>query len=318
MRRVSTLLLLSINLCAEAITEKDFGYFQISTPPIAVVKAAPAAPVAPIIPPKVTPPASSVLLTLQSGIWRDTADLVLSKQISDHALEGLMVDGNIPVYTWNTWGFQSKGGFGAANTESNSQYQNGRLKEQIGILYQIFSNSPEAIVCLQEVNEQSARARTAIINGLAALNIGAEYLTNTGTQSFGQATLYRKDRYAVKGKSDFESRVESQQSNRAHKVLFEELTRKKRQFAVVNVHLAFNSPNITGLLDELVAYAQGSRSPKPLAVIAGDFNYTVGRYQPTNPKVTVAQVGKSVIWSGSASSIKQTASNVDGFIIVQP
>jgi endonuclease/exonuclease/phosphatase family metal-dependent hydrolase len=169
------------------------------------------------------------------------------------------------------------------------------------------------------VNEQSAKARTAILNALKGLNVAAEYVTNTGSQSFGQVILYRKDRYAMKGKSDFKSNIESQQSNRAHKVFFNELAGNKRQFAVVNVHLAFNSPNISALLDELVTYAQGKGSPRPLAVIVGDFNYTVGKYQTkNNPKITVKQVGESVIWSGSAPSTKQTSSNVDGFIIVQP
>jgi endonuclease/exonuclease/phosphatase family metal-dependent hydrolase len=317
---MSTLLLLSSNICAEAITEENIKYFKITTPPVILVKAAPTRPVGPIVSSKVTPPASSVALKLESdGIWRDTAGLVLNKQISDHALAGQMVDGDIPIYTWNTWGFQSKGGFGASNNETNSQYQNGRLKEQIGILFQIFNHSPEAIICLQEVNEQSTKARTAILNALKGLNIGAEYLTNTGTQSFGQVILYRKDQYVVKGKSDFKSNIDSQQNNRAHKVFFNELAGNKRQFAVVNVHLAVGTINISGLLDELIAYAQGLRPPKPLAVIVGDFNYTVGQYKTmNNPKVKVTQVGESVAWNGSASSIKPTARNVDGFIIVQP
>ena len=170
------------------------------------------------------------------------------------------------------------------------------------------------------MNEQTAKARTAILNGLKALNVEAEFVDNTGTQSFGQATLYRKDQYSMKGKSVFKSNVDSQQNGRALKVYFEELTGKKRQLAVVNVHIALNRDPVAmkGILDELIAYSQRGGSPKPLALITGDFNYTIGKYTSTNPKVTVKQVGKSVIWNGSASSTKQTANNVDGFIIVQP
>lgn len=314
---VSTLCVLFYNLYAEAITPENIGCFQISLYPLATHKVSPT--VVQVENVKVALPASSVPLTLETdGIWRDTSDSVFAKQTSDHALEGKMVDGDIPVYTWNTWGFQSTGGFSASNTESLSQYQTGRLKEQIGILAQIFSNSPEAIICLQEVNEQTAKARTAILNGLKSLGVDAEYLNQTGTQSFGQVILYRKDRYSIGGKSVFKSTADPQQSSRAHKVFFKELTGKHRQLAVVNVRLAYNSPNILGLLNELITYSQGAASPKPLAVITGDFNYTVGKYTPTNPKATVKQVGKSVIWYRGAPSTKQTANNVDGFIIVQP
>ncbi|MBH1990039.1 MAG: hypothetical protein I8H80_02565 [Alphaproteobacteria bacterium] len=308
-RFMSTLLLLSSDLLAEVVTEIDTAYFQITPPVVTYVKATLTAPT------KITLPPSSVPLTLEvDGIWRDINDDIFNKQISDHALEGEMVD-NVPVYIWNTWGFKSKGGF-SPDTDLK-KFQATRLKEIIGILFQVFNNSPKAIVCLQEVNEQTAQTRTAILNSLKSLGVEAEYITNTGTQSFGQVTLYRKDQYTVKGKSVFKSNVDVQQNGRALKVYFEELV-GKRQFSVVNVHLAFNSHNISGLLDELVTYAQGSSSPKSLAVIAGDFNYTVGKYQPKNPKVTVNQVGKSVIDVGGTPSIKQTANNVDGLISVQP
>lgn len=302
---------------AEAIAEKEGGYFQVSIQPINYVKGKAVGQVPPVISPgkgSITSPPSTVLLTKSSEIWKDLNDDIFKKEISDHSLEGKMVD-DVPVYIWNTWGFKSKGGF-SSDTDLK-KFQATRLKEIIGVLFQVFNNSPKAIVCLQEVNEQSAQTRTAILNGLKSLGVGGEYITNTGTQSFGQVTLYRKDQYTVKGKSVFKSKVDTQQNGRALKVYFEELV-GKRQFAVVNVHLAFNSPNISALLDELVTYAQGSSSQKTLAVIAGDFNYTVGKYQPKNPKVTVHQVGKSVIDVGGTPSIKQTAHNVDGVIIVQP
>ncbi len=309
---------LFLDVQAEVITESTVSHFQISIQPVSYVKQMTVAQVPSITPPgrrSVIPPPSSVPLTLEvDGIWRDINDDIFNKQISDHALEGEMVDG-VPVYIWNTWGYKSKGGF-SSDTDLK-KFQATRLKEIIGILFQVFNNSPKAIICLQEVNEQTAQTRTAILNGLKSLGVGAEYITNTGTQSFGQVTLYRKDLYTVKGKSVFKSKVDTQQNGRALKVYFEELV-GKRQFSVVNVHLGFNSPNISGLLDELVTYAQGSSSPKPLAVVAGDFNYTVGKYQPKNPKVTVNQVGRSVSDVGGTPVIKETANNVDGFIIVQP
>ncbi|MDP3936005.1 MAG: hypothetical protein Q8Q56_03360, partial [Alphaproteobacteria bacterium] len=235
------------------------------------------------------------------------------------------------VYTWNTWGYGAMGGF-SANRESNlAAYKTGRLQEQIGILFKIFHNSPNAIICLQEVNEQDAGTRTAILNGLKALNVDCEYVEKTGKDLFGQMTLYRKDRYkpvrafkpTPNGYSSgvampFISTADTRQNARVLKVYFEELTGKKRQLAVVNVHLAYNSPNILGLLNELVTYSQGVSSPKPLAVITGDFNDTISARYPSSGKVTVKQVGKSVIWNGTASSTKQTANNVDGFIVVQP
>lgn len=354
----STLCVLFCNLYAEAIAPENVEYFQVSNLDAAVKVARVKPPKPPIVSPAeptppggakvVTPPPSSVQLLKSAGIWRDASDSVLTKQISDHALAGEMIDGDILIYTWNTWGFQSMGGFSAKNTETLPQYQAGRLKEQIGILYQIFNNSPEAIICLQEVNEEIAKARTAILNGLKALNVEAEYRTNTGpgrgkpgSQAFGQVILYRKDRYkpvrfftpaAPDGYSTgaagrFDYKLDPQQNGRVLKVYFEELTGQGRNLAVVNVHLASypsadRATKVPELIKELINYAPGQKDPKSLTVITGDFNDTIGKYVHTDPTVTVTvkQVGKSVVWNDktNASSTKQTADNVDGFIIVKP
>jgi hypothetical protein len=315
---MSILLLLCDDLCAEAITAENVVCFQGTLPLVAVVKTAPSAPVSSLVGPAATPPASGLLTLGVDGVLQDANDSILNNKISDQAIVGQMVDGDIPVYTWNTWGYGSIGGFSAGRESNVPAYQKGRLKEQIEILRQIFTNSPTAIVFLQEVNEVDAKARKAIVDALSALKVEAQYVQKTGTHSFDQVTLYRTDKYkpvrAFKPASPdgyctgsagrFISTADPQQNGRVLKVYPEERTGKSRQVAVADVHL-----------DELITYAQG-RGQKPLAVIAGDFNYTVGRCKPANPKVTVIQIRKSVVWSGGAPSIKQTANNVDGFIIV--
>lgn len=322
------LMLFSITF-AEAIEHDSIQYFQ-TTPFIPFTSENPV--------PTTTAtqstntPTSSITLALDSkGIWTAPANAIFSNEISDHTLEGQMVDSTIPVYTWNMWGFQSRGGFSSTNNETAAQYINGRLKEQIDVLYQLFSSSPEAIVCLQEVQQTSLNARLEILKSLSALNVSAEYLTQTNGASFGQVILYRKDRYkpvkAYKPSTPdkyspgaagrFISTADARQTNRVLKVYFEELTGKQRQIAVVNVHLAYQSPDLTSLLDELIAYSQG-KAPKPVAVITGDFNHTINSYKPSNSTVTVKQVGESVVFSSGASRTKQTKDNVDGFIIVQP
>lgn len=279
-------------------------------------------------------PKTSVTLKLDSdGIWKDPLTEILTHQISDHSLEGEMIDGDIPVYTWNTWGLGSRGGFSPTNIETLSQYQNGRLREQIGILYQLFNNSPTAIVCLQEVQQAPFNARNEMLKGLKSLNVDAEYLTQTNGTSFGQVILYRKDRYKpvktfTPSKVDnyssgaagrFISTADPRQNGRVLKVYFEEQTGKRRQIAVVNVHLAHQSPNLPGLIQELIDYSQG-KAPKPLAVITGDFNHTISSYKGhnTNPKVTIKQVGHSVVYGSGGSETKQPNNNVDGVIIVKP
>ena len=314
---------------AEAIEHDSIQYFQ-TTPFIPFASAPPASETTPSQ--STNAPTTSITLTLDSrGLWTAPANAIFSRKISDHTLEGQMVDSTIPVYTWNMWGFQSKGGFSSTNNETAAQYKNGRLKEQIDVLYQLFSKSPEAIVCLQEVHQTSLNARLEILNSLSALNVSAEYLTQTNSAPFGQVILYRKDRYkpvkAYKPSTPdnyssgaagrFISTADARQTNRVLKVYFEELTGKQRQIAVVNVHLAYQSPNLPNLLDELIAYSQG-KAPKTLAVIAGDFNHTINSYTPPNSTVTVKQVGKSVVFSNGASKTKQTQDNVDGIITVQP
>lgn len=336
MRLKLTLILLILNaLHAEVILRKDTAYFAITESAANSIAKHPVqnTPARPWATPA-SAPKSSVTLKLDSdGIWKGSTNDILTKKISDHSLEGQMIDGNIPVYTWNTWGYQSRGGFSSTNTETLTQYQNGRLNEQIGILYQLFHNSPEAIVCLQELQQNNPNARTLILNALKALNISAEYLTQTKGASFGQIILYRKDRYktvrafkphqpdnySAGAAGRFTSTADPRQTGRVLKVYFEELTGKKRQLSVVNVHLAYQSPDLPGLIKELITYANG-KAPHPVAVITGDFNHKINSYKGhnTDPKVTITQVGQSVVYGGSGPSTKQTQDNVDGFIIVQP
>jgi hypothetical protein len=121
-----TLILLILNaLHAEAISPKDNECFQLPlTAGLNVNATAQATPYSPSTIPA-NAPRSNVNLKLDSdGIWKDFAAAIFKKEISDHSLEGHMIDGDIPVYTWNTCGYQSRGGFSSGGSSRNQTQEN--------------------------------------------------------------------------------------------------------------------------------------------------------------------------------------------------
>ena len=114
---------------------------------------------------------------------------------------------------------------------------------------------------------------------------------------------HQTDNYSAGAAGRFTSTADPRQTGRVLKVYFEELTGKKRQLSVVNVHLAYQSPDLPGLIKELITYANG-KAPHPVAVITGDFNHKINSYKGhnTDPKVTITQVGQSVVYGGSGPS----------------
>lgn len=99
-----------------AITERAAN--SITKHPLQITPAIPSA-----IP--ASAPKSSVALNLAlRGIWEDSINDILTKQVSDHTLEGQVVDGDIPAYTWNTWGYQSRGGFSSGGSSRKQTKDN--------------------------------------------------------------------------------------------------------------------------------------------------------------------------------------------------
>lgn len=273
----------------------------------------------------------------------DTSDLVgLNKeihaqQISDHSLEMQMVDG-IPVYTWNVWAFGSPGGFPADPKADAAAYKSGRFAKQVEIIQDIFTKQPNAVICLQEVGKRDFQYREELLNALATLGVASEYNEATPGTSFGQMTLYHPTHYKVVRAFNgttatskptahsagvagpFDSKTDGAQSDRAFKVYLEEQGGKRRQFAVVNVHLASykaadRATKLPPLIVELVKYAPGPDGKRVLSIITGDFNYDLAGYTSTDSKVVVHPKGESYAWVGGKTSDPKVT---DGFIVVQP
>ncbi len=265
-------------------------------------------------------------------------DTIYQQKISDHSLEMQIVEG-IPIYTWNAWAFGSPHGFSPTKELDLTKYEHGRFSEQVAIIKKIFQTHPNAILCLQEVTQPSKGFdyTEKLLSEFRKTSICAEYNKDTTGTSFGQMTLYNNSHYKpvreFKGNTKpvahstgaaapFNSKTDTDQSNRVFKVYFEEVTGRKRQLAVVNAHLKWYDfyPNterdkkITGIVSELVTYSPGDSGKEVLTVIAGDFNYDLKQYHSTDSRVTVSPVGNSYSWGKSGQNKKTT----DGFIVIKP
>lgn len=281
----------------------------------------------------VTPaPVSSIQTPLLAAVDNHR---IIGEQISDHTLEGHLFQGDIPIYTWNLWAFGALNGFFVGRESDVNTYRNTRFTPQVEIIRKLFNDTPNAIVCLQEVSQSGFDFIGEIQRALSDLNIGVEYSKKTGTESFGQIILYRKDKYQyVRPSSDkqggrysngtaapyrFKDEV-NVQDDRVLKVYFQERTGKGREIAVVNVHLKWypDTPKkreyLTNLIRSLSGYASGARSPKPAVIITGDFNYDLNLYTESDSKIAIYPVGRSYTLNQTGQAVKVT----DGFIEIQP
>ncbi|MCP5322951.1 MAG: hypothetical protein H6492_02980 [Candidatus Paracaedibacteraceae bacterium] len=262
-------------------------------------------------------------------------DKIVREQISDHTLEGHLFQGDIPVYTWNLWAYGALNGFSSGRESDVNTYRTSRFQPQVQIIRKLFKDTPDAIVCLQEISQNGFDFIVEIQRALSDLNVGVEYCKKTGTESFGQIILYKKDKYQyVRPSSDknggrysagtaasYQFRDEvNVQDDRVLKVYFKERSGKRREIAVVNVHLKWypdtdkKSEHFDNLMKSLIGYAKGAKSPAPAVIITGDFNYDLRLYTVSDSKITIHPVGRSYTLNQTGQAVKVT----DGFIEIQP